>query len=276
MGLAIAPFVLWTAPFLVTMLFFIRSSKYRSSIGSTSIMALLFGVAASSVIVAAMVQAFNDDFSTSIDYPAYHVFYGLYLAFSFIPALIAFSKLEKQKRTSVVGKCVAYLGFFWVAVIFATGLACTILSALIIKAWEEGEMDNFKKIFVMFATADLVLMYIGWGFILIHLILTSIYHKRVPYGTARRALYAYTAIETIQQTLYTIFVTADLGIADESFRYIIYLTLFLVEVPIVISILIMFFTGHLWVNQMNPSATIDDQSKLEEQASAKTDIDDKV
>ncbi|KAL9536844.1 hypothetical protein MBANPS3_012317 [Mucor bainieri] len=277
MGLAVAPFVLWAVPFLVAMLFFFRSSKHRNSISATSIMALLFGVAASSVILAVAVQVFQNDFLINMDYPPYHVFYGFYMAFTFIPALIAFSKLEKQEKPSVVGKCVVYLGFFWAAVIIATGLACTILSAVMIKAWEEmDDYDDFRKIFFMFGHAQLVLMYIGWGFILFQLILTIIYHKRVPFGAARRALYTYTIITTLQQTLYTIFITANLGLSDDSFQVIVYLTLFLVEVPIIISILIMFFTGHLWISQINSSVVIDDQLKLEQQGSLKSEQGNKL
>ncbi|CEP08825.1 hypothetical protein [Parasitella parasitica] len=219
------------------MLFFLtKSPTYRNTVSYTAVVAALAGTVASVFPILNVYGIFRS-------LPAFPIFYGIYSAFTYVPAIIAFHTLEKKTKISEAGKYSIFLGFVWAAVCILAGLAVTIMAA-IYDAQGSVDLAWIER----FANGMSFLLLMGWGFIAVNLLLLMAYLRHLNGGSARISFVTYTILNIISAVAFTVLAFSPLVTDYTFFDVYGYLNVFLVDFPTVVAVFIVFYMGHLWMD----------------------------
>lgn len=247
-GIAFGPLAIWIVFGLAMLFLFLRSSVYHNPISYAALIAALTGTI-SSIFSALSALGFN-----SIQ-PAFYIFYGLYTTYTFIPLIGAFYINEKKSRDSTTGRYSVFLGFLWAAVCILTSLAVTVMAA-ILNVQYSGRSSGDMELLVRFSHGLYFMILMVWGFIVVNLLLISIYYKKLTEKNSRCSLVIFTFLNFFSAIAFTILAFAPLEFDSDSINMFDYLNIFLVDFPVVLAVFTAFYLGHLWRgNQQNAIIT---------------------
>ncbi|KAG2195632.1 hypothetical protein INT46_000701 [Mucor plumbeus] len=254
-GISFSTLVIWIVFDLAMLFLFFRSPVYHNPISYSALVAALTGTISS-------IFSILSSFGFSSNQPAFYIFYGLYTTYTFIPLIGAFYINEKKSKYSELGKYSVFLGFVWAAVCILASLAVTIMAA-IANFQDYGSESADIESLVRFSDGIYFMLLMGWGFILVNLLLISIYYKKLTEKNSRRSLVIFTFLNMFSTITFTILAFAPLKFEYSNFDVFGYLNIFLVDFPVILAVFTAFYLGHLWKeNQQNAIITdaIDDNA----------------
>ncbi|KAI8638111.1 hypothetical protein BD408DRAFT_30205 [Parasitella parasitica] len=244
-NIAFAPLGIWLFFGSVMLFSLAKSSTYRNPVSYAALVGGLAGVVASVFPVLMIYEIVNSQ-------PAFYIFYGIYSAYTYVPAIVAFHMFEKRTKNSEGGKYSIFLGFTWAAVCILASLSVTIMAAI----YSTQESIDFS-LSERFANGLTFLLLMGWGFIAVNLLLLVIYFQHLNRGYARMSFIAYTILNIMSAVAFTVLSFAPL---EPDYNFVDtygYLTVFLVDFPTAAAVFISFYMGHFWTgNAENDMASI--------------------
>lgn len=190
----------------------------------------------------------NDSINITDIEPAFFFFYSVYTAFAFVPGLIVFRKIAKN-RNYRFGKYVVYFGYFWSIVVVGVGFSLAIFTTVTLGEGiiNSGVSFSSIRIFVKVLT---FLYYSNWGFVAVFFILFGIYF-RVLRDKARSTFIAYACLNLFSILVFVI-IDNTFGEYNSFISKVttVYGIMFaLSDTPVAISFIIAIYYGHLWVSQ---------------------------
>lgn len=235
--MSFAPLIYWVVLGAVTVYYCIKYPLYRNTISYICVLACIFGIVASILSIVVIIWESNHE------QPAFFFFYGLYSTFAFLPPIVAFHTREKRMKQSNTGKYTAYFGFLWSAACILGSLATTIMAAIITNQAYWVSEGLFERL-----TGGLIFVLVmNWGFIAVILLFALVYSKHLTQRHARSSFLIYVMLNVLSVLVFTILAFAPLEFNFFTIDTLGYLTIFLVDLPVVIGVFVAFHMGHLWI-----------------------------
>lgn len=229
----IGQLILWSLLTIGVGFFIIKSSIYRTLIGYAALLTTLCGFVNA---VLQTVAALHFELVINIR-PATNAFPIIYSTLAWIPGLLAMQRISKQKD-SMVGICVANVGFFLAVVSIVCG------SALYIYTGSRNALDNVNIYYL-----------VNCGHCVFIIILGS--YIKMEYSLLNGSLIAYTLLLTIAESIFLIlFFCYSYALISRVFQ--LALSLFCVDLPMIVAIFISALCGHYWTLD----SLLDDKEEL--------------
>lgn len=134
------------------------------------------------------------------------------------------------------------MGFLWAAVCILASLAVTAMAA-ILNVQYSGRSSGDMELLVRFSHGLYFMILMVWGFIVVNLLLISIYYKKLTEKNSRCSLVIFTFLNFFSAIAFTILALAPLEFDSDSINVFGYLNIFLVDFPVVLAV----FTAFYWV-----------------------------
>lgn len=217
----IGPLVLWSLLTIGVGFCIIKSSIYRTLIGYAALITTLCG------FVNAVLQSVAALHLELVIYirPATNVFPIIYSTLAWIPGLLAMQRISKQKD-SMVWICMANVGFFLAVVSIVCG------SVLYIYTGSRNALDNVEIYYP-----------VNCGHCVFIIILGS--YIKMDYSQLKRSLVVYTLLLTLSESVFLfLFVYYSYFVISRMNEFAV--SLFLVNFPMIVAIIISALYGHLW------------------------------
>ncbi|KAI9475854.1 MAG: hypothetical protein EXX96DRAFT_540429 [Benjaminiella poitrasii] len=260
-SIALAPFIIWV---VIGIFMFFKASKnklYSNAIVYTSIVAIVGGAAVSAITLTAIDGGFSWK-----NRAAFFVFYSINLSFTFIPIFLAFLKLEIARRSiheelssnnsssqtttinryicinSSLRRYVIYFGFLWSAIAMTAGFSVTIL-------YSSSESDAFAPNTYIHPSAKyggLFIFLMGWGFIIVTLLLAFVYFKEISQALGRTYFMLYTITTMIFMTTSTVLEFLPVKEYRNHGNAVGYSFIFFVDIPAALAVFFVFYIGSIW------------------------------
>ncbi|KAI7897241.1 uncharacterized protein EV154DRAFT_489422 [Mucor mucedo] len=212
----IGPVILWSLLTVGIVFCIIKSSVYRSNISYAALTITLFGL-----VYAIMNIVSSDHYYYTV--PVAIGFDSLRVSFESLPGLMAYLRMSKQIGYKT-GRFLVYFGFLYMIPVVAMGVIVTFFA---VEEYRSPEIFGF-------------VLRVHCGFITIFLLLLALYWKKL-HGKVRITLLLYTLAYVISEIFYLVttykarrYFPADI------------VSIFLVEFPVVLSLMISVLYGHLW------------------------------
>jgi hypothetical protein len=216
------PMIIWLLLTTAVGFCIVKSSNCRTSIGYSALTAALAGFIYN--IIAVVVTSNFDSAVGTVSLMI--LFYTIYTSFTFVPGLIAFRGISKQ-RGSKVGTYAANFGYFWAFVMVITGLVLTIMV---------GTSSEFDSIDVF-----LFVMSGFCGFVAINGLLLVIHRNQLK-GKPNGTLIAYSLLCTLSVICFLITMLAPIQTLSIFFT----ISIIFFDLPMAAAIIIATLYGHLW------------------------------
>lgn len=234
---SIGPLVVYTLASIVVCFYIFKYKTSRTLVEYSALVGALAGFIYNTMIMASSVEAAGDNYLVTVN-SSCTLFYAIYLAFAFVPGLIAFGRISRH-RSNKFGKYTVYFGYLWSATMVIVGLTITIITSRSDELLEsEGKMKHLVNLF-------LFLYYANWGFIPIFLVLHGIYFNEIK-GKARGTLIVYTSLILLSYIVNISITSSNFANYTEFVTKTFAVLLTLCDIPVAIVFIIAAIFGHLW------------------------------
>lgn len=239
---ALGPLGVYLLTLIIICVLLLTRSSRRQSIGYTSAIGALAGTVYSALLFITLYV------NREVALPMFYVFYAIFITFTFIPGLIAFAKISKQKGDRL-GKFVLGFSYLWALAVMVIGLAMAITLGVNLNSsdasfFEGSGYTHFSKLYIF-------LVHSPWAFVATYLILLGAYSSSLTGKKPKMTLIVYSVLNMIAVLVLTICINIT---TDDSNLYVTLTLIYsfllaLSDIPYAIALIISTCYGHLWVTE---------------------------
>lgn len=234
---AIGPVVVYTITFLTICMLLLTRSSTRGFIGYTSAIGAFAGMVYTALIVAMLFAG------VMIAIPIFFVFFAICITFTFLPGLVAFGRIAKQKG-SKVGKLIVGFGYLWAFIVVVIGLALGITLGVKLGA---SDVDFFySNPYIQINNLYMFLIYSPWAFVAAYLILLGALSSSLA-RKSKITLIVYSVLNIFALLVFTICI----HITDDRDLFVMVTVIYsillaLSDIPFAVALMVATYYGHLW------------------------------